>query len=174
MMGRKIRRGLPLLCPGKATFDDDQLNERDYESKLRAKEREDSRRGARGCRVKPGDKVVVERLLRAKAEPRFDPHKFTVTEEKNGMLILSDEAGRTMRRHVSQTRKVYDWEKPATYSSSSDIVNESVHSDTSSHPAQEPHSAEEVLSHCEPKVQRPARERRAPTYLDSYIHATEK
>ncbi|XP_058816193.1 uncharacterized protein LOC131679480 [Topomyia yanbarensis] len=81
MTGRKIKRGLPLICRGKASFDDNLLNARDLKSKSEAKKREDVKRGARQCRIIPGDTVIVERLPRAKAESRFDPRKYTVTEE---------------------------------------------------------------------------------------------
>lgn len=80
MMGRKIKRGLPLLCRGKVTFGDDLLNSRDREAKIQAKKREDAKRGARKCRVGPGDTVVVERHIRAETESRFDPRRYTIIE----------------------------------------------------------------------------------------------
>ncbi|XP_055528511.1 uncharacterized protein K02A2.6-like [Wyeomyia smithii] len=103
MTGRKIRRGLPLIYRGKAAFDD---NARDHKSKIDAKVREDARRGARQCRIKPEDTVVVERQVRSKGEPRFDPRRYTVTEERNGMLVLSDENGQPGRFPVGDTPKI--------------------------------------------------------------------
>ncbi|XP_065094962.1 uncharacterized protein K02A2.6-like [Ochlerotatus camptorhynchus] len=108
MTGRKIKRGLPLLCRGKATFDDNLLNAKDMKLKIEAKIREDTKRGARRCRIKLGDTVVVERQSRSKGESRFDPRKYTVTDERNGMLVLTDENGQILKRHVSQTKQVYD------------------------------------------------------------------
>ncbi|XP_062699995.1 uncharacterized protein K02A2.6-like [Aedes albopictus] len=46
MLGRKIKRRLPLLHHTKANFDEEILNQRDRCEKLKAKEREDARRGA--------------------------------------------------------------------------------------------------------------------------------
>lgn len=161
MTGRKIKRGLPLLCRGKATFDDDLLNARDRESKIQAKNREDAKRGARQCRVEPGDTVVVERQARAKAESRFDPRKYTVIEERNGMLVLSDECGQILKRHVSQTKKVYEWRDPKEMISSEEIGN------TDAATGQKADLQPDV-------IQRPTRERRKPAYLKNYAHVVGK
>lgn len=120
-MGRKIRRRLPLLTGGYSDHDKDLIDARDRQAKLRSKEYEDARRGARECRVKPGDVVITERTTRLKGDTRFDPTRFTVIEEDNGNLVLYDNEGRTMRRHVTQTRKVKEWrEREPTLQSTSD------------------------------------------------------
>ncbi|KXJ68142.1 hypothetical protein RP20_CCG005502 [Aedes albopictus] len=90
MTGRKIKRGLPLLNYGNAGHDEEFLDERDRTAKLQSKEREDSRRGAKPSRVKPGDTVIIERPSRGKGDSRFDPKRFTVLQENNGSLVLSD------------------------------------------------------------------------------------
>ncbi|XP_055527135.1 uncharacterized protein K02A2.6-like [Wyeomyia smithii] len=51
MRGRRIKRGLPLFDRGQTNHDDDALNKRDREMKLKAKEREDIRSGARKCQL---------------------------------------------------------------------------------------------------------------------------
>lgn len=165
-MGRRIKRGLPLLRRGKVTFDDELLDTRDRESKIKSKEREDSKRGARKCRIKPGDTVVVARQTRAKADSRFHPRRYTVREERNGMLILIDETGQVLKRHVSQTRRVYDWRQP----DSAGIGRQNCDPVTSQHPLTrlEDKNDGPVVS------QRSARERRAPAYLKNYVHATEQ
>lgn len=109
MLGRKIKRRLPLLHHEKANYDDELLDRRDKQEKLKAKEREDSRRGARPCRVGPGDTVIIERLTRAKGDSRFGPHKYTVIKEDNGSLVLQNDQGQTVKRHVTQTKKVGYW-----------------------------------------------------------------
>ncbi|XP_055630284.1 uncharacterized protein K02A2.6-like isoform X1 [Toxorhynchites rutilus septentrionalis] len=105
MTGRKIKRRLPLLRHESSNIDDELLQQRDRDAKLLAKQREDARRGARPCRIQPGDDVIVERSSRAKGETRFSPTRFTVVEEQNGSLTLTNDAGQIRRRHVSQTRK---------------------------------------------------------------------
>ncbi|XP_055543182.1 uncharacterized protein K02A2.6-like [Wyeomyia smithii] len=160
MTGRKIRRGLPLIYRGKAAFDD---NARDHKSKIDAKVREDARRGARQCRIKREDTVVVERQVRSKGEPRFDPRRYTVTEERNGMLVLSDENGQTLKRHVSQTRKVYRWR----HSEDDDILPEcSVDQDFTPQPS--------LVENPQPSVAEcPTRAKRTPEYLKNYIRVVE-
>lgn len=152
MLGRKIKRRLPLLHHAKADHDDNLLDARDREAKLKAKDREDARRGARMCRVKPGDTVIVERQSRAKGETRFDSQRYTVMEEKNGNLVLSDEHGRILKRHVCQTKIVHEWRD-----------RDQKHADSN---AENP-PAEETL-------RRPVRERRTPAHLKDYVRKVEE
>ncbi|XP_062557038.1 uncharacterized protein K02A2.6-like [Armigeres subalbatus] len=109
MSARKIKRGLPLLERGKVSFDEKLFESNDRQSKLLGKTREDARRGAKSCRIKPGDTIIIERHNRAKGETRFHPKRYIVQEERNGSLIVSDENGQVLKRHVSQTRKVHPW-----------------------------------------------------------------
>lgn len=59
----------------------------------------------RTCRVKPGDVVIIERHTRTKGDTRFDTKRHTVLEKRNSSLVLSDEAGRVIKRQVTQTKK---------------------------------------------------------------------
>ncbi|XP_053686710.1 uncharacterized protein K02A2.6-like [Sabethes cyaneus] len=147
MLGRKVKRGLPLISRGKTNHDDEVFNDRDREAKLRSKEREDKRRGAKRSAVKPGDTVIIERQLRAKGDSRFDIKRYTVTEENNGSLLLTDEEGRILKRHVSQVKKVYQWREksPEHIDKSRQIPVESEH---------------------DQRLQRP---RKVPSYLSDYV-----
>lgn len=138
-LGRKIKRRLPLLSHKKADFDDNALDIRDKESKPRGKYYEDVRRGARKCNVKPGDTVIVERLNRSKGETRFAPQKFTVLEENNGNLVLNNDEGQILKRHVTQTKRVSNWRD-----------------ETLDDPVPE-------------NTERPSRDKRAPAYLKNYV-----
>lgn len=168
MRGRKIRRRLPLLHPGKAEIDEKRFEGKDKRTKMAAKRREDSRRGARDCRVKPGDFVVVERHVRAKGDTRFDPQRFTVMKEDNGSLTLCNEEGQTIRRHVTQTRKVHEWRDE----------NRTPGRDES-HPRDraESHPRDENVSRSRDKnaeedrevLRRPTREKRAPAHLKDFV-----
>lgn len=111
MTGRKIKRGLPLINYGKAEYDEQSLDANDREAKVASKEREDSRRGAKPCEIKPGDTVIVERPSRGKGDSRFDTKRFTVLQEDNGSLVLCDPEGHQLKRHVSQTKKVQQWRR---------------------------------------------------------------
>lgn len=152
MLGRKIKRRLPLLYHEKADYDEELLNQRDKLEKLKAKEREDSRRGARPCRVGPGDMVIIERLTRAKGDSRFGTQKYTVIKQDNGNLVLQNEQGHTVKRHVTQTKKVGHWRAP----------DECSKDDT-------PDSRISNELPTEPTAERPRREKNPPSYLRDYV-----
>ena len=171
MMRRKIKRGLPLLSRGKVAIDDDLLNARDREAKMQGKEREDRRHGARECQVKPGDRVVVERTARGKAESRFDPRKHTVMEENNGMLVLNDEAGQTLRRHVSQTKKVGDWRKASSPEKTARMDPRKDNHGTAQNPILE---TKEADKDDDKSVRRPVRNKRSPAHLKNYVRVAEQ
>ncbi|XP_062558385.1 uncharacterized protein K02A2.6-like [Armigeres subalbatus] len=162
LSGRKIKRGLPLLEYRKATVDDELLNDRDRRMKLLGKEREDKRRGARQCRVKPGDKVIVERTHRGKGESRFSPLQYTVIDEKNGSLTISG-GGHTIKRHVTQTKRVQDWRKPDD-SDTARATNEGTHQPTAAN------GAEAELT---TRTPRNTRSKKAPAYLQEYVRSIE-
>lgn len=155
MLGRKIKRRLPLLQHTKANFDEEQFNQRDRLEKLKAKEREDTRRGARSCRVGPGDTVIVERLTRTKGESRFDPQRFTVIQEDNGSLVLQNDQGQTLKRHVTQTKKVIKWRE-------TEIKSNADHNDD--HVNEQPPAG---------PPSRPQRAKLQPTYLRDYVQSLE-
>ncbi|XP_055527458.1 uncharacterized protein LOC129720073 [Wyeomyia smithii] len=153
LMGRKIRRRLPLLVGGSTDHDADLLNARDRRAKLLAKEYEYNRRGAKECRVKPGDVVIAERTARAKGDARFDPKKFTIMEEDNGNLVMCDDAGKIFRRHVSQTRKVKKWRNGESLPKADDAVDSNnSEGDTSG----------------DAKLRRSVRDRKPPAHLAEY------
>ncbi|XP_058826834.1 uncharacterized protein K02A2.6-like [Topomyia yanbarensis] len=150
MSGRKIKRRLPLLNRELPDYDNSGVNERDKEMKLKSKHREDARRVARKCQLNPGDTVIVERQSRAKGDSRFGRQRYTVMEQRNGNLVLGDDEGHTIKRHVSQTKKVFDWR------------NQSDTSDT----LQQTHKDGNL-------VLRAARNRKAPSHLQDFVCVTD-
>lgn len=151
MSGRKIKRRLPLLEYRKADFNDETLNAKDRQAKLLGKQREDARRGARTCRVKPGDTVIVERHKRAKGESRFDPQKYTVLQENNGNLVISSN-GQVLKRHVTQTKKVYEWRNTVDDGTDSTV---------------EEHAGADI-------VRRSTRDRKTPAHLKNFVRAVDE
>lgn len=147
MSGRKIKRKLPLLEYGKVTINEELLNERDREAKLAGKKREDERRSARQSRVKPGDRVIIERQTRGKGESRFSSIKYTVMEEKNGTLTLSDGEGHVFKRHITQAKKVSNWRRSQL------LGNDNNTSDSTT------------------VTERTTRERKPPAHLKDYIRS---
>lgn len=164
MMGRKIKRRLPLLRHAKAEFDEELLNRRDRQQKLKAKEREDARRGARSCSVRPGDMVIIERLNRAKGDSRFDPQRYTVIKEDNGSLTLQGDSGQIVKRHVTHTRKVGNWR------TSNDKIDKTDITPASTSPANA--SASEKAPAAGPS-ERPRRTRMVPSYMKDYVQSLE-
>lgn len=156
MLGRKIKRRLPLLRHEKVVCDDGLLNRRDKLEKLKAKEREDTKRGARACRVCPGDMVIIERLIRTKGDSRFDPQRYTVIKEDNGSLVLQNESGQIVKRHVTQAKKVGPWR--TTNPRTVDITSAGV-KDKHIPLAETP--------------KRPSRTIRPPSYMEDYVRSLE-
>ncbi|XP_062541853.1 uncharacterized protein K02A2.6-like [Armigeres subalbatus] len=156
MLSRKIKRRLPLLRHEKVVCDDGLLNRRDKLEKLKAKEREDTRRGARACRVCPGDMVIIERLIRTKGDSRFDPQRYTVIKEDNGSLVLQNESGQIVKRHVTQAKKVGPWR--TTNPRTVDITSAGV-KDKHIPLAETP--------------KRPSRTIRPPSYMEDYVRSLE-
>lgn len=152
MYGRRIRRGLPLLNRGRVDVNEQLLDSRDTEAKQYSKLHEDVRRGARPCRIGPGDVVIVERQSKTKGESRFDNKRYTVKQEDHGDLQLADDSGHEIRRHVTQTKKVHQWGIPN---------------------AQEASIEGSVLEQTNDAVTRPARERKAPAHLSDYVRRAE-
>lgn len=146
MMGRKIKRRLPLLDYQRADYNNDTLDAKDRKAKLLGKEREDARRGARECRVKPGDTVIVERQNKLKGESRFDHQRYTVLEEVNGSLTLSRN-GQILKRHVTQTKKVGEWRN---------LDDDEISSGT-------------AVDEPEKEVRRSVRQKTSPVYLQNYV-----
>ncbi|XP_062701279.1 uncharacterized protein K02A2.6-like [Aedes albopictus] len=167
MLGRKVKRGLPLLQRGKATFDEKLFESSDRQSKISGKHREDARRGAKPCTVKPGDTVVVERQNRAKGDTRFHPKKYIVLREKNGSLVLNDETGLEVRRHVSQTKRVYDWrEETGTKKPSADKPTRNVEPGAVAEPA-----GATAVGPPPTTAARDVRKRKAPSHLKDYVRS---
>ncbi|XP_053698986.1 uncharacterized protein LOC128745955 [Sabethes cyaneus] len=153
MVGRKIRRGLPLIIRGKSLIDDALLDQRDRKAKLEGKRREDIRRGARECRVKVGDTVIIQRQLRTKGQSRFSPTRYRVTGENNGSLVLLSEDGQIIKRHITQTKRVFPWKN---------------HRQTIDEKGVNPGNATAAGD------RKSSRIKKAPAYLDKYVRPIEQ
>lgn len=106
MLGRKVRRGLPLMGSSTVSHDDQLIRERDTAEKLKAKVREDGKRSAKETKIRVGDSVFVRRMIRAKGESRFHPEKWQVTAKVKGDLELQATDGRTIKRNVTLVKKI--------------------------------------------------------------------
>ncbi|XP_055584782.1 uncharacterized protein LOC129737647 [Uranotaenia lowii] len=158
MSGRKIRRGLPLLQYAKVNHDDDAIDKRDTAAKLRVKCLEDSKRSVRECRIKEGDVVITQPQARKKGDARFSTTRYTVVSEEKGKLILTDDQGNNLSRHVSQVKRVGHWRQPYRKDASTEELTR---------------SSEELETNV-PGNSRATRERKAPGYLSEYVLVVEQ
>lgn len=81
-------------------------------------------------------------------------------EEKNGSLLLTDDDGKSLRRHVSQTKKVHKWRSPVIKS----FTNEGV-------------SSRENLVDQQGEVslhKRSSRDRKPPSYFKDYVRSVQE
>lgn len=80
--------------------------------KKKSKKWQDAKRGAHHRFVKLGDTVILVRQPRDKAESRFGSHKYTVTEELNGVLSVTDENGQIIKNTSYDWRRFKEVNKP--------------------------------------------------------------
>lgn len=106
MFSRKLRRSLPLASSAVYMHDHNELQERDWDEKSKAKEREDRKRRAKDSRIMVGDKVVLRRATKLKGQTNYDPQELVVSEKRKGDLTMTTEDGRTVKRHVTLAKKI--------------------------------------------------------------------
>lgn len=164
--GRKIKRGLPLLNRGRTEHDDQLLDARDHDAKVKSKEREDARRGAKRSTVQPGDTVLLERQSKSKGETRFGPTRYTVVQERNGSLVVCDPDGHQLRRHVTQTKRIQEWRGPnhsdQRAQSSDEMISQGQFN------KEDHHQTDKEDHH-----QRPRRNTKPPSHLSDYVRSLE-
>lgn len=163
-MGRKIRRGLPLINHA-ILIDNRLLDERDRKAKLDGKRREDIRRWAQSCCVQPGDIVIVQRQSRSKGQSRFSPTRYTVTDEYNGNLVLNDGSNQFIKRYITQTKKVSQWQQ---HQKSADDEHQDFKNTKTDDTA--PNNATETLHY----NRKSDREKKPPAYLDQFVRRMEQ
>jgi Integrase core domain len=103
----RIRRGsLPVTGSAEVKVNREELRERDTKEKLKAKVREDAKRGARGTTISKGDLVLVKRGIKTKNQTTFAPTAYTVKEIKHGDAMLTGPNGERLKRNVTQLKQV--------------------------------------------------------------------
>lgn len=106
MFGRKIRSSLPLVKSAMVQIDKDEMRARDWDEKMKSKEREDEKRRARSLRITVGDKVVLRRAAPRKGETNFHPTELEVISQRGGDLTMRAPDGATVRRNITLAKKV--------------------------------------------------------------------
>lgn len=105
LMGRKIRRSLPLIGDGSIDKNEQELRQRDESEKEKSKVREDKRRRAREPTIVIGDTVVTLRSVKAKGDTNFDPTLYKVIGRRGGNFTMKSVEGKILKRHVTQLKK---------------------------------------------------------------------
>lgn len=105
MFGRRLKRNLPSFASKAIRPDDALIRARDKEGKMKAKERDDAKRGAKYSTIAVGDKVHIARQTRAKGETAFHPMELTVIGKKHGALELLSPNGDIVKRTVTFVKK---------------------------------------------------------------------
>lgn len=103
MFGRRLKRNLPVI--GTHQLDDIDMRKRDHEEKMKAKARDDAKRGAKFSDIVVGDKVHVARQTRAKGDTAFHPMELTVVSKNHGTLELLSPSGTILKRTVTFVKK---------------------------------------------------------------------
>lgn len=176
MFGRKLRRNLPMIVAGTTASTDEGIRERDWRAKMKAKERDDLKRGAKYSDIKVGDKVYVSRPTKAKGETRFDPTEFTVIAKNHGTLELLSPLGNVLKRTVTFVKKVVERRQEMTaidleVAPVEPRVSESGANQATPAPV-EPRASESGAEQATPlsgDVRKSKRHKKSPVYLGDYV-----
>lgn len=101
MFGRTIRDKLPSIY--QPIEQDEELRDRDKQSKEKGKMYTDERRHAKQNEIKEGDEVWIRKEVRTnKLAPKFDPVSYEVIERKGSeIVVVNSQTNEKYRRNVS-------------------------------------------------------------------------
>lgn len=108
LFGWNIRDKLPSVYQPKEI--DEELQDRDKETKEKGKRYADMKRHAKISDIKVGDKVLLKRQIQTnKLSTTFEPTTFKVVERKGSELLVENTETKTQyRRNVAHTKKIVD------------------------------------------------------------------
>lgn len=169
MFGRKLRRNLPVIKPNSTSEADNEIRERDWAKKMKAKSRDDQRRGAKYSDIVVGDKVYATRQTKAKGETTFHPSEFTVIAKNHGTLELLSPLGFTMKRTVTFVKKVTRGGDSREGESDDPSPVEETKPEDNQPVGQGKIAPSDEAEEAPPALRRSTRVKRKPTYLGSYV-----
>ena len=102
MFGREMTTKIPEWREG-PKIADEQVRDRDWENKLKAKAYADENRQAVVQPLKTGDKVLVKQPRQDKMTTNFSPEPYEITNENKGKdsMTVRNEQGQELERHKS-------------------------------------------------------------------------
>ncbi|XP_055621859.1 uncharacterized protein K02A2.6-like [Toxorhynchites rutilus septentrionalis] len=107
MFGRIMKDKLPAF-QGNNNMVSEEVRDRDKEQKLKSTGNSDRRRRAKSRQLKPGDTVVVKRMVRdSKLASNYSPEEFIVIEQKGSdVKLLSKESDRIIHRNLAHIKLI--------------------------------------------------------------------
>ena len=86
LFGRKIRTKMPELR--ETSVNDDELRDRDWEKKMKAKTYADERRGAQPNDLRTGDQVLLKKKKSDKLSAKFEGEPYEIVEKKGNSVVI--------------------------------------------------------------------------------------
>jgi hypothetical protein len=160
---RRLRFPLPMVGSTAVQINEKELQQRDKDSKMDKKRKEDKKRRAHSPVIAVGDTVVQIRDKRFKGDTVFDPTPLVVTSMRRGDVTMRAPDGARVRQSINKLKrwKAGDgsWEvrQPATQAMTMPRSNLNPLGNTPTQPA------------AIQKAARPARVRQQPKHLSDYV-----
>lgn len=109
LFGRKMRKTMPEL--GETTVNDDELRDRDWEKKIKAKTYADERRGAEPNDLMTGDQVLLKKKKSNKLSAKFESEPYEIVEKKGNSVVIQSPEKVQYQRNVTEVNKFTPREK---------------------------------------------------------------
>ena len=103
LFGRKIRTKMPELR--ETTVTDDELRDRDWEKKIKAKTYADERRGAQPNYLQTGDQVLLKKKKSDKLSAKFESEPYEIVEKKGNSVVIQSPQKVQYQRNVTEVKK---------------------------------------------------------------------
>ncbi|XP_022792295.1 uncharacterized protein LOC111331444 [Stylophora pistillata] len=103
LFGRKIRAKMPELR--ETTVNDDELQDRDWEKKIKAKIYADERRGAQLNDLQTGNQVLLKKKKSNKLSTKFESEPYEIIEKKGNSVVVQSPEKVQYQRNVTEVKK---------------------------------------------------------------------
>ena len=103
LFGRKIRTKMPELR--ETSVNDDELRDRDWEKKMKAKTYADERRGAQPNDLQTGDQVLLKKKKSDKLSAKFESEPYEIVEKKGNSVVIQSPEKVQYQRNVTEVKK---------------------------------------------------------------------
>ncbi|XP_022795609.1 uncharacterized protein K02A2.6-like [Stylophora pistillata] len=103
LFGRKIRTKMPELH--EPTINNDELRDRDWEKKIKAKTYADERRGAQPNDLQTGDQVLLKKKKSDKLLAKFESEPYEIIEKKGNSVVAQSPEKVQYQRNVTEVKK---------------------------------------------------------------------